>query len=102
MEKIGQVQKWFLNWVFLSRGATESAVLKQYLLVELYVQECPVTTVQLYRKKRKQRNRFTCQIPQLDIPDVGRNHILEFSLVPDRKIISVQEIYSDSLFNSIE
>ena len=39
-----------------------------------------------------------CEIPQLDIPDVGRNHILEFFLVPVRKIISVQEIYSDSLF----
>ena len=38
------------------------------------------------------------EIPQLDIPDVGRNHILEFFLSPVRKIISVQEIYSDSLF----
>ena len=35
-----------------------------------------------------------CEIPQLDIPDMGRNHILEFFLVPVRKIISVQEIYS--------
>ena len=39
-----------------------------------------------------------CEIPQLDIPGVGRNHILSFFLVPVRKIISVQEIYSDSLF----
>ena len=30
--------------------------------------------------------------------DVGRNHILYFFFVPVRKIISVQEIYSDSLF----
>jgi len=36
---------------------------------------------------------------QLDIPDVGRNHILSFFLVSVRReIISVQEIYSDSLF----
>ena len=33
------------------------------------------------------------EILQLDIPDVGRNHT-----VPIRKIISVQEIYSDSFF----
>ena len=39
-----------------------------------------------------------CEILQLDIPDVGRNHILEFFLVPVRKIISVQKIYLDSLF----
>ena len=39
-----------------------------------------------------------CVIPQLDIPDVGRNFILQFFLVPVRKIISVQEINSDSLF----
>ena len=39
-----------------------------------------------------------CEIPQLDIPDVGRNHILEFFLVPVREIISVPEIYSDSFF----
>ena len=32
----------------------------------------------------------------LDIPDVGRNHILLFFPL---KIISVREIYSDSLFN---
>ena len=31
----------------------------------------------------------------LDIPDVGRNHILLFFPL---KIISVREIYSDSLF----
>ena len=43
-----------------------------------------------------------CEIPQLDIPDVGRNHILEFFLVPVRKIISVQEFYSDSLFGGRE
>ena len=41
---------------------------------------------------------LACEIPQLDIPDVGRNHILEFFLVPVDKLISVQEIYSDSLF----
>ena len=35
------------------------------------------------------------EILQLDIPDVGRN---QFFLVPVRKVISVQEIYSDSLF----
>ena len=40
------------------------------------------------------------EVPQLDIPDVDRNHILEFFLVPVRKIISVQEIYSDSLFQT--
>ena len=39
-----------------------------------------------------------CEIPQLDIPNEGRNHILEFFLIPIRKIISVQEIYSDSFF----
>ena len=39
-----------------------------------------------------------CEMPQLDIPNVGSNHILSFVLVPVRKIISVQEIYSDSLF----
>ena len=39
-----------------------------------------------------------CVIPQLDIPDLGRNHILNFFLVPVRKIMSVQEINSDSLF----
>ena len=39
------------------------------------------------------------EMPQLDIPDVDRNHILEFFLVQVRKIISVQEIYSDSLFH---
>ena len=39
-----------------------------------------------------------CAIPQLDIPDEGRNHIIYFILVSFRKIISVQEIYSDSLF----
>ena len=39
-----------------------------------------------------------CEILQLDIPDVGRNHIQYFFLVPVRKIISVQEIYSGSLF----
>ena len=32
------------------------------------------------------------------IPDVSRNHILSFFLIPVRKIISVQEIYSDRLF----
>ena len=52
-----------------------------------------------------QRSQFTemiipCQIPQLDIPNDGRNHILEFFLVPVRKIISVQEIYSYSLFET--
>ena len=40
-----------------------------------------------------------CEIPQLDIPDVGRNHIPIFFFVPGRKIISVKEIYSDSLFD---
>ena len=40
---------------------------------------------------------LACEIPQKDISDLGRNHIL-FFLVPVRKIISVQEIYSDSLF----
>ena len=49
------------------------------------------------------KNQFTemilpGEIPQLDIPDVGRNHILYF-LFPVRKIISVQEIYSDTLFS---
>ena len=39
-------------------------------------------------------------IPQLDIPDVGRNHILKFFLAQVRKTNSVQEIYSDSLFKS--
>ena len=39
-----------------------------------------------------------CEIPQLDIPDVGKNHIIKNFLVTVRKIISVQEIYSDSLF----
>ena len=39
-----------------------------------------------------------CEILQLDIPHVGRNHILYFFLVPVHKIISVQEIYLDSLF----
>ena len=39
-----------------------------------------------------------CDIPQLDIPDVGRNHSPYFFLIAVRKIISVQEIYSDSLF----
>ena len=39
-----------------------------------------------------------CEILELDIPDVGRNHILEFFLVSVRKNISVQEFYSDSLF----
>ena len=34
----------------------------------------------------------------LDIPDVGRNHILLFFPL---KIISVREIYSDSLFKEI-
>ena len=42
-----------------------------------------------------------CEIPQLDIPYVGRNHILYFFLVPVRKTISVQEIYSDSLFEKM-
>ena len=28
-----------------------------------------------------------CDVPQLDIPDVGRNHILEFILIPVRNII---------------
>ena len=37
------------------------------------------------------------EILQLDIPDVGRNHILTVFLVPVRKIISVQKIYSGSL-----
>ena len=35
-----------------------------------------------------------CGIPQLDIPDVGRNHILSFFFSPVCKIISVQEIYT--------
>ena len=39
-----------------------------------------------------------CEISQLDIQDVGRNHINTFFLVPVHKIITVQEIYSDSLF----
>ena len=39
-----------------------------------------------------------CEIPQLDIPDVGTNLFLEFFLVPVRIVISVQEIYSDSSF----
>jgi len=39
-----------------------------------------------------------CEILQLDIPDVDRNHIPSFFLVSVREIISVQEIYSDSLF----
>ena len=43
-----------------------------------------------------------CEIPQLDIPNEGRNHILEFFLIPIRKIISVQEIYSDSLFKDVD
>ena len=42
---------------------------------------------------------LTCEISQLDIPDVGRNHILSFFLVPIGKIISVQEIYSGILFD---
>ena len=37
---------------------------------------------------------LACEIPQKDISDLGRNHFL----VPVRKIIKVQEIYSDSLF----
>ena len=41
-----------------------------------------------------------CEIPQLDIPDVGRNHAIEFFLVTVRKIISVQEIYSGSFLAS--
>ena len=41
------------------------------------------------------------EIPQLDIPEVGRNHIPKKFLVPVRKIISVQEIYSNSLFKTI-
>ena len=41
-----------------------------------------------------------CEIPQLDIQDMGRNHIVHFFLVPVYKIISVQETYSDSLFVS--
>ena len=41
-----------------------------------------------------------CEILQLDIPDVGRNLILKYFLVPVRKIISVQEIYSDTLFEA--
>ena len=36
---------------------------------------------------------LSCEILQLDIPDVDRNHILSFLLVPVRKIISVQENY---------
>ena len=39
-----------------------------------------------------------CNTPQLNIPDVGRIHILSFFSLFFRKIISVQEIYSDSLF----
>ena len=39
-----------------------------------------------------------CEIPQLDIPDVDRNLKLQFFLLPVNKIISVQMIYSDSLF----
>ena len=39
-----------------------------------------------------------CNTPQLNIPNVGRIHILSFFPVPVRKIISVQEIYSDSFF----
>ena len=39
------------------------------------------------------------EILQLDIPDMGRNH---FFLVPVRKVISVQEIYSDSLFDVLK
>ena len=40
-----------------------------------------------------------CEIKQIDIPDVGRNHILYFLFsFQSVKIISVQEIYSDSLF----
>ena len=35
----------------------------------------------------------------LDIPDVGRNHIQKNFLDPVRKIISIQETYSDSLFD---
>ena len=31
-----------------------------------------------------------CEIPQIDIPNVDRNHILQFFLVPVRKIISVR------------
>ena len=56
-------------------------------------------------KNLLQRSQFTemilpcCEISQLDNPDVGRNHILYFFLVPARKIISEQEIYSDSLFD---
>ena len=42
-----------------------------------------------------------CEIPQLDIPDVSRNHILQLFLAPVRKIISVQGIYSDSLFGQL-
>ena len=44
---------------------------------------------------------LTGEIPKLDIPDVGRNHILKFFLVPVRKIISEQDIYLDSLFELI-
>ena len=40
-----------------------------------------------------------CEIRQLDIRDVGRNHILSFFLVSVRKIISVQEFYSGRLFH---
>ena len=36
---------------------------------------------------------------QLNIPDVGRNHILEFVLVPVRKIISVKEIKICTIIN---
>jgi len=41
-----------------------------------------------------------CEILQPDMRDVGRNDILQFFLVAVRKIISVQEIYSDSLFGT--
>ena len=41
------------------------------------------------------------EILQLDIPDVGRNHSQNLFLVPVRKIISVQEINLDTLFQSI-
>ena len=40
-------------------------------------------------------------LDKLDIPDGGRNHILKFFLVPVRKIISVQKIYSDSLIEKL-
>ena len=35
---------------------------------------------------------------QINIPVVGRNHFPSFFPIPVRKIISTQEIYSDSLF----